>query len=94
MRIALIQQKAGTDKAVNLQKGLRAAEEAARNGAELIAFAELAFEPFYPQYPAGEDKLSLVEPIPGKVKEAFVRLTKKHRVVVIPNLFDRDEKDT
>ncbi len=48
MKIALIQQKADSNKSVNLKKGLAAAEIAARNGAQLVAFAELAFEPFYP----------------------------------------------
>ena len=41
------------DKADNIARGLRAFEAAARGGAELVCFAELAFEPFYPQNPAG-----------------------------------------
>src|SRR5437762_1623142 len=52
MRIALVQQHATTDKAANVARGLRAFQEAARHGARVVAFAELAFEPFYPQVPA------------------------------------------
>jgi len=46
MRIALIQQQAGPDRRRNLDRGLAAMRRAAENGAELVAFAELAFEPF------------------------------------------------
>ena len=49
MRIALVQQRAVPDKAENIRRGLDAMERAARSGAEVIAFAELAFEPFHPQ---------------------------------------------
>src|SRR5919106_1617269 len=52
MRIALIQQRADTDKQSNVRRGLAAFEQAARGGAELVAFAELAFERFHPQRPA------------------------------------------
>ena len=52
MKIALVQQRATADKSSNLDRGLRAVKIAAWQGAELICFAELAFEPFYPQGPA------------------------------------------
>jgi len=94
MRIALIQQKATGDKFANLKKGLSAAEEAARNGAQLVAFAELAFEPFYPQYPAGKDKIRLAEAIPGMVTEEFSRLARQYNMVIIPNLYERDGNKT
>ena len=94
MKIALIQQKAGRDKSANLKKGLTAAEDAARHGAQLVAFAELAFEPFYPQYPAKAGKNKLAETIPGPVTEAFVRLSKKYKMVIITNLYELDGKNT
>ena len=49
MKIAMVQQHAGPDKRDNVARGLRAFETAARAGAQVIGFAELAFEPFYPQ---------------------------------------------
>lgn len=94
MKIALIQQKAARDKSANLKKGLAAAEEAAHNGAQLVAFAELAFEPFYPQYPTTAGKNELAETIPGPVTKAFVHLAKKYKTVIIPNLFERDGENT
>ncbi len=90
MKIALIQQTAGPDKAANLKKGMAAVEAAARQGAQLAVFAELAFEPFYPQYPAGKNKLELAETVPGPVTEAFCRLAEKYQMVIIPNLYERD----
>ena len=52
MRIALVQQHATHDRKDNLERGLQALEDAAAGGADLVCYAELAFEPFYPQRPA------------------------------------------
>ena len=52
MKIALIQQHATKDKLNNIARGLAALETAARNGAQLACYAELAFEWFHPQRPA------------------------------------------
>jgi N-carbamoylputrescine amidase len=90
MKIALVQQHAGPDKAANVNRGLTALEEAARRGASLVAYAELAFEPFHPQRPASPDFLALAEPIPGPTTEAFARKAKELGVVVVLNLYERD----
>ena len=90
MRIALIQQKATADKKENLQRGLDALEEATKNGAELVCYAELAFEPFYPQRPAAADFREHAEPVPGPITEAFSAKAAEHGVVVVLNLFERD----
>jgi len=74
MKIALIQQKATGDKYANLKKGLAAAEEAARNGAQLTAFAELAFEPFYPQHPAGNETQSHFPVLSTSLNPVIIRL--------------------
>ena len=52
MKIALIQQHATRDKAANIARGLANLETAARGGAQLACYAELAFEWFHPQRPA------------------------------------------
>ena len=70
MRIALIQQRATRDKAVNLARGLAAVDEAARRGAALACVAELAFEWFHPQHPASGEVRGLAEPIDGPVARA------------------------
>jgi len=94
MRIALVQQHATTDKAANIARGLRALEDAARGGAELVCYAELAFEPFYPQNPAGRDRLRLAETVPGPLSDAFAAKARDLGVVAVVNLFERDRERT
>src|SRR4051812_33396513 len=90
MRIALIQQHASLDKADNVARALRAFESAARGGAQLVAFAELAFEPFYPQNPAGLESPRHAEPVPGPTTDAFAAKARECGVVAVLNLFERD----
>ena len=86
LTLALIQQHASEDLADNLRRGVAAFEEAAQKGAQVIAFAELAFTPFYPQNPASDKVLELAESIPGPTTDIFSELSKKHSVVTILNL--------
>ncbi len=90
MRIALVQQKASTDKAANLARALEAVRAAAKQGANLVCFAELAFEPFYPQRPSDGGHLELAETIPGPTTDTFRALAKNLHVVIVPNLYERD----
>jgi len=90
MRIALVQQRAEPDKSSNVDRGLASLERAARDGAEVVAFAELAFERFHPQRPAEGDPLALAEPVPGPMTDAFARKARELGVVVILNLYERD----
>ena len=77
MRIALVQQSASADHAANLAKGMDAVRRAAKQGAQIIGFAELAFERFYPQKSTSGNPLSLAEPIPGPATEAFSELARE-----------------
>ncbi len=90
MRIALVQQHAGPDKAENLARGLGAFDRAADAGAQLVCYAELAFEPFHPQQPPQADPVVLAEPIPGPITEAFQARARARGVVAVLNLFERD----
>lgn len=90
MRIALVQQRAEPDKTANVRRGLAALELAARAGAQLVCFAELAFERFYPQHPATGDVSRHAEPIPGPTTEAFACRCRELGVVAVLNLFERD----
>ena len=90
MKIAMVQQHAGRDKQENVARGLRALEAAARAGAQVIGFAELAFEPFYPQNPAGPESLREAEPVPGPIVDAFAAKARELGVVCVLNLFERD----
>jgi predicted amidohydrolase len=90
MRIALIQQHATPDKAANLARGLAALDEAARRGAAVAGFAELAFERFHPQDPAVGDVRALAEPIDGPLVTAVRDKARERGLVVIMNFFERD----
>jgi beta-ureidopropionase len=89
-RIALIQQQASADKRANVELGVRALETAAANGAELVCFPELAFEPFYPQRRAERGFEHLAEPVPGPTTDTFAARARQLGVVVVLNLFERD----
>jgi N-carbamoylputrescine amidase len=69
---------------------LQTVDEAARRGAQLVCFAELAFEPFYPRCRATPESQKLAESIPGPTTNAFAERAKQHNVVIVLNLFERD----
>lgn len=88
--IALVQHRASADRQQNRERGLKAVATAARHGANIVCFPELAFEPFYPQKPATANRLGHAETIPGPTTDAFSRAAREHGVVVVLNLFERD----
>ena len=90
MHIALVQQTATPDRPANVQRGLDAVRRAAADGADLVCFAELAFDRFYPQHRATPEMLARAEPIPGPTTDAFAALAKELGVVLVLNLFERD----
>jgi predicted amidohydrolase len=89
MKVALVQQHASPDRGENLERGLEALGRAAAHGASLVCYAELAFEPFYPQRPAAEGYRELAEEIPGPVTTAFAARAAELGVVVVLNLYER-----
>ena len=90
VKIALVQQRASDDRQANRLRGVQAVERAAGQGAQVICFAELAFDPFYPQKPATREILDQAEPIPGPTTEAFASQAAELGVVLVLNLFERD----
>jgi N-carbamoylputrescine amidase len=90
MKIALIQQRATRDKQRNIARGLQNLETAARSGARLACFAELAFEWFHPQQPAKGDVRRLAEPLDGPLVRTFRDKARELGVVVVLNFFERD----
>jgi beta-ureidopropionase len=90
LKIALVQRRGTPDLEENRQRGGEAFLDAARSGARLVAFAELAFTPFYPRVPAGSGSLLAAEPVPGPTTELFARLARETGVVAVLNLFERD----
>ena len=93
LNLALIQQPATDDRQLNVNRGLDAARQAAADGAQVIAFAELAFEPFYPQCRAEPGFEGLAEPIPGPITDAFCQLAAELGVVIAINLFEHAGQD-
>jgi N-carbamoylputrescine amidase len=89
MKIALIQQPAGEDREANRRRGLEAVRAAAGDGAQVICFAELAFDPFYPQVRATPESLELAEAVPGPTVERFASVAAELGVVLVLNVFER-----
>jgi N-carbamoylputrescine amidase len=86
--LGLVQTACTPDPAANLAHTLAAAERAAKAGAQIICTQELFRSQYFCQ---SEDHahFALAEPIPGPSTDAFQRLAKKHRVVVIASLFEK-----
>ena len=91
MKIALVQQKSSSSKEQNIQKGVIALREAASLSAKIICFSELAFTPFFPQKPSNAKAKDEAETIPGPTTEIFSRLAKELNVVVVLNLYEKDD---
>ncbi len=82
-----------------LEKVLKAIDDAAREGAELIVFPE-TFVPYYPYFsfvlPAvlmGKEHMKLYEEaveVPGPVTEAVSRAARSHQIVVVLGVNERD----
>ena len=93
-KIALIQLAVTDDLQANRQRGVKAAKSAIQQGAKIICFPELAFDPFYPQVRANHEILARAESIPGPTTDLFVELAQEHQVVFVLNLFERDGDET
>lgn len=90
MKVALVQQHASPDRAENVRRGVEAFREAARAGADLVAFAELGLLRFLPQYPATAESLAMAEAIPGPMTEVFSNLAGELGVCCVLNLLEKD----
>ncbi|HTL16773.1 MAG TPA: nitrilase-related carbon-nitrogen hydrolase, partial [Patescibacteria group bacterium] len=85
VRIGLIQTSCSLDPAANLKKTIDAAEHAARDGAQIICTQELFRSQYFCQT---EDHqfFKLAEPVPGPTTEAFQKLAKRRKIVVIASI--------
>ncbi len=90
MKTALVQHAAGPDREANVSRGLKAMEEAARRGARLIVFPELAFTTFLPARPAAPEALALAEPVPGPTTARFQAKARELGLVTVLNLLERE----
>src|SRR5437867_11808241 len=86
--VALTQMACSDNFRRNLKNQLRLAEQAAKGGAQIICTQELFGSQYFCQV---EDHrfFKLAEMIPGPSTDAFSKLAKKHKAVVIASLFER-----
>ena len=86
--LGLLQHPCEADPASNLAHALVAVTKAARSGAQIICTQELFAYQYFAQ---NEDhgNFSLAEPIPGPSTEAFQRIAREEKVVIIASLFEK-----
>ncbi len=86
--LGLLQTRCSPAPGANLKRTLRAAERAARDGAQIICTQELFRSQYFCQS-ADHKCFRLAETIPGASTAAFQKLAKKHKVVIIASLFEK-----
>jgi len=86
--IGLLQAACSTDAGANLKKTLALAERAAKQGAQIVCTQELFRSQYFCQT-EDHKNFALAERIPGPSTEAFAKLAKKHKIVVIASLFEK-----
>jgi len=95
VRLAMAQLVSTPDRSANLERCLRAVDEAAAAGADLITFPEVVLDRFFPcQRCQGEAMRqatrALAETIPGPVTELLAAKAKAHGMVIVFNLYEVD----
>jgi N-carbamoylputrescine amidase len=88
VRLGLLQSACSIEPENNLKTTLDQAGRAARQGAQIICTQELFRSQYFCQSEDHEN-FKLAESIPGPSTDAFQKLAKKHRVVVIASLFEK-----
>lgn len=94
MKIALAQIVSTEDRSRNLARVLAAMEDAKARGAEVVAFAEIVLDRFFPQVRCSEaavDAAALAEPVPGPITEQLAAKARQLGLVVVFNLYEIDE---
>jgi predicted amidohydrolase len=85
-KIALVQSKIGKEVEKNLEKTLKAMEDAADNGAMLVCFPEIQFSPFFPQFQKAE-VAQYTFTIEHEVVKALQGKCKELGLVAVPNIY-------
>jgi len=85
-RLALIQDAPGADMEASTEQALSRMEEAAQNGAQLIAFPEVHLSPFFPQFP-GRDASQHLVTLDHPIVTAFRDRCRELGVVAMPNAY-------
>jgi N-carbamoylputrescine amidase len=88
IKLGLIQTDVSANPGANLKKNLLLAERAAKAGAQIICTQELFRSQYFCQSEDHKNFL-LAEKIPGPSTDAFCKLAKKYKVVIIASLFEK-----
>jgi len=88
--VGLIQTSVSEDLNQNLRKAVSKVEQAIARGAKIICLQELYRTRYFPQWEM-KDVFGLAETIPGESTAVFSDLAKKHEVVIIVPVFEKDE---
>ena len=86
--VGLIQAKSHKEPSENLSSTLAKAEQAAKDGAQIICTQELFLTEYFCQC-EDHSKFELAEPIPGPTTSAFQQLAKCYKVVLIVSIFEK-----
>ena len=88
VHLGLLQHACVADPKTNRQKTLALAERAAKQGAQIICTQELFTSQYFCQSEDHEN-FKLAETIPGPSTDAFQKLAKKYKVVIVASLFEK-----
>ena len=88
LRIGLVQQSCGDDRAQNLAASEAGIRDAAQRGAQLVLLQELHASVYFCQH-ENTDLFNLAEPIPGPSSERLAALARELKVVIVGSLFER-----
>ncbi len=86
--LGLVQSATVADPAANLKKTVSLVERAAASGARIVCTQELFRSPYFCQS-EDHEYFRLAETIPGPSTDAFCRVARKHKVVIVASLFER-----
>jgi N-carbamoylputrescine amidase len=88
VNVGLTQMACGPDVAANRAKQIKLVERAAKAGAQIICTQELFASQYFCQV---EDHrfFKLAETIPGPSTDAFVKIAKKYKAVIVASLFEK-----
>ena len=87
-RLALAQQHASDDPALNLKRAEEAAHAAAEAGASVLCLQELFRTPYFPQHESA-DYFDLAEPVPGPTSEHMRGVAERLGLVLVVPVFER-----
>ena len=89
LKVGLIQQTCSSDIEANKQKLAQNIADVAARGAQLVVLQELHNSLYFCQVES-TDNFDLAEPIPGPSTDFYGALARKHGVVLVTSLFERD----